>query len=181
MLRHYIGIAILSILVILTSGIGMSIFGTPIENRKVRYDEVRLRDLGNIKTSVEAYFQDNLGLPSTLEQLVAVRPKTAKPYLKKQPLDPRSKSTYDYKIRSKQQYELCATFETSSEAIQKRKTGVQDLSENYSDSYTQDSSHPAGLHCFSYTIPGYLLERRTTTAPNQYLPQEFPQSTSSAF
>lgn len=181
MVRHVAGIILLTLLVFLVGGVGLYIAGTPGESRALRYDQVRLQDIGKLKSAIEAYFQDNFALPTSLNQLLQITGKTAQPYIKKEPKDPKSKTDYLYKVKAVSQYELCATFDTSSEEIQKRKTGIEGLLSdvNY---YGQDQSHPKGFYCFTYSIPTYLFERQRQNPRNQLRYEDlYPQSTTSAF
>lgn len=161
MLKHVIGIVLLSILVLIAGGVGLYIAGSPIERRSVRYDEIRLRDLDKIKSAIDIYSQDNQQLPSSIYQLLDNRPKTGKPYLKKELKDPMTKSSYSYRAIDKNRYELCAVFETSSEDIQKRKTGIEETASNlsYYDIYGDDKSHPKGSYCFTKTVAQYLFQK----------------------
>ena len=150
---HYIGIAILTLIIFVVGGFGIHIAGSPTENRSVRYDQIRLRDLDTLTSAVNYYYQDNYKLPTTISQLSGNRIKTGTPYLKKQPKDPKTKSNYDYKVLSITSYELCATFDTSSEDIAQRKTGTTESLSDYSSYYGEDKSHPKGHFCFTKKTP----------------------------
>lgn len=183
MLKHYIAVLVLTIVILVVAGVGLHIAGSPAESRALRYDQIRLRDISRIKGAIEAIYQDNLKLPASLDQLLVVRPKTAQPYLKKLPTDPKNKTAYVYKGGYAATYDLCATFDTSSEDIQKRKTGDRESGSAYLDYLGGDNSHPAGYYCVSYTIPEYLLydrqNQKSRTQPG--LEELYRQSTASAF
>ena len=180
MIKHAIGISILTVVVILAGIIGIYIAGSPMENRSVRYDEIRIRDLNNIQTAVNSYYQDNYQLPSAINQLLGNRIKTGLPYLKKEPKDPKSKVNYSYRIVTTTNYELCATFDTSSENIQQRKTGISESLSDYSSYYGEEQSHPKGKYCFTKTPPAYLQRQSTPTRELNYEDLS-PQATPSAF
>lgn len=180
MIRHFTGIFLLTVLVLIVGGVGIYIAGSPIENRNVRYDEIRLRDLDTIRAGVESYYQDNYQIPGTLSQLLGKRIKTEMPYLKKEPKDPKTKKGYEYKAVGATKYELCATFDTSSESIQQRKTGLEETLGDYSSYYGEDRSHPKGHYCFTKTISVYLQEQSNQRNELRY-EDFYPQSTSSAF
>lgn len=179
MIKHLVGILFLTLIILIVGGVGVYIAGSPIENRNVRYDQIRQRDLDMIKRAVESYYQNNFNLPASIDQLLGNNIKTGMPYLKKLPTDPKTKENYTYKISDAMDYELCATFETSSEAIAKRKTGI-DESLSESSYLGEDRAHPKGYYCFTKKIPYYLNEQ--SNSKNQLRYQDsYPQATSSSF
>ncbi len=188
MFKHLILIVVLALLVLGAMGFAIHLSGTPMENKAIRYDEIRMRDFRSIKTGIENYYQDNLRVPSTLEQLTAVRVKIKMPYMKKIPKDPATKTAYTYTPAGTAQYKICATFETSSSEIEKRKTGILD-SLTSTELYGEDSSHPKGNFCFTRAVSSYLQDQygsgssRYNNIPNlRQLPQESPmESTGGAF
>lgn len=160
MIKHIVGIFVLSILVIAVGIYGIKLSGTPSENKAVRYDDVRIRDFSNIKTAIESYYQDNFRLPASLDLLLVQRAKTTVPYLKKVPSDPKTKLTYTYTPLNTTQYKICGTFETSSDSISKRKTGIDPSEVNNNLYGGEDTSHPKGDYCFTRIISAYLQESR---------------------
>src|SRR3989338_3079737 len=180
MIRHIIGIVILTVVIVVVGVWGVYISGSPMENRNIRYDEIRLRDLDRITTAVNSYAQDNYRLPVTINQLLGNRPKTGLPYLKKEPKDPKSKVNYSYRIVTTTSYELCAVFDTSSESIQQRKTGISENLSDYSSYYGEDKSHPKGRYCFTKTTHEYLQRQSNPTNGLNYQ-DLYPQATPSAF
>lgn len=154
-LKHLIVIFVLTIAVIVVIGFGIHLSGTPSENKAVRYDGIRVNDFASLKAAIENYYQDNYRLPSSLGELLVVRSKTGIAYLKKEPKDPMTKTSYQYLPVNQTQYKLCATFETSSDEIAKRKTGIVDNLADIS-SQIEDNSHPRGSFCFTRTISQYL-------------------------
>lgn len=158
MSKHFVLLAVLTFLVLAAVGFGIQLSGTPMENRAIRYDEIRMSDFNSIKTGIESYYQDNLRVPATLEQLTAIRIKTKMPFMKKIPKDPATKTVYTYTPAGTAQYKICATFETSSSEIEKRKTGILD-SLTSSELYGEDRSHPKGNFCFSRSVASYLQDQ----------------------
>lgn len=189
MIKHIVAIVILTIVVIAVGIYGIKLSGTPSENKAVRYDEIRIRDFGSIRTAIESYYQDNVRLPASLDLLLAKREKTLTPYLKKLPTDPKTKLAYSYTPIGTAQYKICATFETSSDSISQRKTGVDPVELNSALYGGEDTSHPKGDHCFDRTISTYLQQQYDsgTLRSNSVLDTSSPppaapiQSTSSAF
>lgn len=182
MIKHLIAVFLLTILVLIVSGVGLYLAGSPGENRSVRYDEIRLRDLDRLKNAIDSYYQDNYQLPTTISQLLSNRVKTDLPYIKKEPKDPQSKAGYVYRIIDETKYELCATFATASEDIAKRKSGFVPAFSDYSYT-TDDRSHPKELHCYSHTPPDYLLNQQNNLRDYYNTPVPLPEeeATESAF
>ncbi|OGD84353.1 hypothetical protein A2165_03695 [Candidatus Curtissbacteria bacterium RBG_13_40_7] len=186
MKAHLIGILILTVIILVVSGFGINIAGSPTENRNVRYDKVRLRDLSTISTAVNSYYQDKYELPASLSQLATERVKTGTFYLKKQPKDPKTKSNYGYRAINTTSYELCATFDTSSEDIAQRKTGITESMSDYDSYYTIDESHPKGRYCFTKKTP-YVEKPRVPVSDYNYeedlrnYEEQYRQSSPSAF
>src|SRR3972149_8271506 len=180
MIRHIIGIVILTVVVVVVAVWGIYFSGSPMENRNIRYDEIRLRDLNTIKTAVDDYYQDYYKLPTTISPLLGNRVKMQTPYLKKEPKDPKTKVNYSYRIVTTTSYELCANFDTSSDSIQQRKTGISESLSDYSSYYGEDKSHPKGRYCFTKTTPEYLQRQSNPTNGLNYQ-DLYPQATPSAF
>jgi len=191
MLKQLIGVSLLTIVVIVAIGFGIYLSGSPIENRAIRYDEIRIKDFSTLKTGIDNYYADHFKLPSSLIELSSNRAKTDKPYIKKEPKDPQTKQSYQYQAMGAGKYEICATFETSSDDIKKRKTGLKndELDSYNSYDYDVDTSHPKGFYCIPYTVAAYLQDRyndNLQTPPgsrvNPYSSFEEPKgSTISAF
>ncbi len=94
--------------VIAAIGFGFYVAGSPQNQRAVRFDERRVQDLSSLQYQIINYWQKKNELPSTLDQLandilgIVI------------PRDPRTGAAYEYKVLGKLEFELCATFETSS-------------------------------------------------------------------
>ncbi len=132
---------------------GLFVFGTPAEQRKLRFDEQRVSDLQNIQYQVLTYWQQKDVLPQNLEalrnELIGFVP----------PTDPETEAAYEYNIKADLTFELCATFAAkgvtddttygSSKAMPLRA---------YEDIYTTEVwEHPEGRFCFERTIdPDYF-------------------------
>lgn len=171
MFKQIILILVLTILVVVAVGYGIHLSGSPSENKAVRYDGIRVQDFTSIRTAIENYYTDNSRLPSSFADLIGVRSKTGLAYLKKEPKDPKTKQSYTYQPFDLTQYKLCAVFETSSDEIAKRKTG---LSDNLTDvaSQTEDNSHPKGQYCLTKNISKYIQDNYS----NQAVPGRSQQS-----
>jgi hypothetical protein len=194
MFKHLVLIVVLTLLVFVAAGFGIQLSGSPMENRAIRYDEIRMNDFNSVKTGIESYYQDNLRVPQTLGELTADRIKTKMPYMKKIPKDPATKVDYTYTPVGTAQYKICAIFETSSSEIEKRKTGIIDPLTS-TELYGEDKSHPIGNFCFSRSVSSYLQDQygagssrinnyqnNISPPPPLSIPQDVPnESTSGAF
>ena len=87
---------------------GLVFVGTPDEARLRRIDERRVRDLGDIATSLDSYWNTNRRLPSTLDE--AARGGQASV-----PRDPVTGEPYAYRVIDDLRYELCATFDRAAD------------------------------------------------------------------
>jgi hypothetical protein len=107
---------------------GLSMLGSPAEQRSLRLDERRVTDLRMLAGAVERYWGERRELPARAEDVVDGRTTT------RLPLDPESKQVYEYRATGPGHYELCATFSRPS------------LTEEANDFW----SHAAGRRCFSF-------------------------------
>lgn len=116
-----------TVVVIITAVAGLYLSGSPAEQRLLRIDERRIRDLNQLANAVQRYWQEQGELPDTLQQLVDGR------RLSKLPVDPDSGLAYQYTAGDKK-FSLCAEF--------KRPTRETTTIEFW--------QHPAGAHCFEF-------------------------------
>lgn len=116
-----------TVVVIIVGLVGLYLSGPPAEQRLLRLDERRVRDLNQIANAAQRYWQEQGELPATLQQLVDGR------RLNKLPVDPGSGQAYQYTAGDKQ-FSVCAEFSRPTEAM----TTIE---------FWQ---HPAGAHCFEF-------------------------------
>lgn len=116
-----------TVVVIIAGVIGLYLSGSPAEQRLLRLDERRVRDLNQIANAAQRYWQKQGELPATLQQLIDGR------RLNKLPVDPDSGQAYEYTAGDKQ-FRLCAEFNRPTEAT----TTIE---------FWQ---HPAGTHCYEF-------------------------------
>ncbi len=99
-------LAVASIFVLTAIVFGFMTVGSPAQQRLMRFDERRIQDLQSIQSQVVTYWQQKEVLPATLDDL-------------KDPLvgysiprDPEFESgkEYEYSVKGKLTFELCATF-----------------------------------------------------------------------
>ncbi len=121
-------VAIAATVVVIIAGLaGLYLSGSPAEQRLLRMDERRVRDLNQLANATQRYWQEQGELPATLQQLVDGR------RLNKLPVDPDSGQAYEYTAGDKE-FSLCAGFSRPSEAT----TTIE---------FWQ---HPAGDHCYEF-------------------------------
>lgn len=87
---------------------GLTLVGTPAQQRLLQFDERRVQDLQQISYAVDSYWQRNDQLPQNLEDL------RAPTYYVGSIVDPKTGEPYEYNVHSESSYEVCATFETDS-------------------------------------------------------------------
>ena len=87
---------------------GLTLVGTPAQQRLIQFDERRVSDLQSITYNIDSYWQRNDSLPASLEDLRDPL------YSLNSFVDPKTREPYEYRVTSDTAYELCATFETDS-------------------------------------------------------------------
>ena len=107
-----------------------------------RFDQERLNDLSQISYAIDAYWNQEKRLPAALEDLKAKRDIYVRS-LK----DPRTMEAYEYRANATSTYELCASFETDSEAELARTLAQRP------DVKGQDFwKHPVGRKCYELEV-----------------------------
>ena len=108
------------------------VFGSPVTQRKLRLDSVRVSDLQSIQYQVSDYSQQKNKLPNAISDLTNLA--SSYPV----PVDPESAKgiNYEYKKTSDNSFDLCTTFSMKS---------------TVSVGGDTTWSHPAGYFCFSRT------------------------------
>jgi len=108
--------------------------GTPGQQRLVRQDERRERDLVDLKEEIEGWATRNAALPANLAAL-------ARPGVRLRTSDPFTSQPYEYKVLGERDYRLCAVFDTDSAEVERRAR------------YGRDWRHPRGRQCFDLKLP----------------------------
>jgi hypothetical protein len=116
---------------------GLTLIAPPWEARKQKLDESRVADLINISQAIERYFRANNALPASILDLFN-SPQTA-PVLRLK--DPVTGEPYEYLPGSVSDYQLCASFETS--------TGTEPLPQMTRPYIGVAWKHLAGRQCFT--------------------------------
>ncbi len=98
---------IVALVVVAAIVYGIVIIGSPASQRAKMMDDQRVNDLSNIQNQIVYSQWENKGeVPATLEALKdPISGFTI-------PTDPETKQSYEYKMISKNSFELCATFKT---------------------------------------------------------------------
>ncbi len=134
---------ITAILAVSTIVLGFVFVGTPSEQRLVRLDAQRVTDLSIIQNEVINYYSLKRTLPATLEDLTNSISGFAAP------LDPDTQAAYEYAAMSDIDFELCATFSTTTTSIEGQQASYP---EYYGSAYGQNWTHESGRVCFTRTI-----------------------------
>lgn len=140
MIKNYIGIFILSLIVIGAIIYGFSSSGSPAHVRALKFDTQRISDINSLKYNIDDYYRTNGYLPATLENARPAYNRTSAI------TDPETKKSYEYIPGSSNDYKLCAVFSVSNlNDATKQKA-------NYTY-YSNDFKHPKGYYCFSLSAP----------------------------
>ena len=130
--------SIVTFIVIVSSILwGFSVLGSPRSQRLVKYDEVKVMDLQNITNAIQSYYSVNGNLPKDFVEISTLN------YGVKQ-IDPQTQKPYEYIVKSKTQFDLCAEFNTES-----NKDDLASMTYPYGGT---SWLHSVGRHCFSQSI-----------------------------
>jgi len=164
--KHVTGIVTLFILTLAAGAYGIYVVGSPVSQQLVNADNVRIRDIQQIQSSINSYHHDIGSLPETLQLLQDAKfPGGSRPYLSVIPIDPETKKEYEYLIKNDLQYELCATFATDSEEIKAKMKSFE--VERY---YDAPVKHIAGYDCVSASV----RKTKTSSPLNEIIPPALP-------
>ena len=119
---------------------GLTLVGTPAQQRLLQFDDRRVSDLQSITYAVDSYWQRNESLPQMLEDL------RVPTYYVESISDPKTGELYEYNIISETAYELCATFETDSSEYENQAVP------RFLDRGISFWNHSAGLTCFDLEV-----------------------------
>ncbi len=138
---------IVAVVVILGSIIlGFSVIGSPASQRERRYDTQRISELQSVQWQIVNYWQQKESIPESLEDL-------KDPFSGFTiPMDPKTKTAYEYKKTGNLSFELCATFDR--EGMQNQFEGTS-MTMPMRDPYfkiNESWEHGAGRTCFDRTI-----------------------------
>lgn len=125
---------------------GFVIFGMPATQRKRRLDEERLTHLQNIQYQIFEYYRQKSELPASLDDLKS----DVTGFIP--PRDPVTQAAYEYRVTTKLNFELCATFDLPSSAGLVKGKKLPPLPES------QKWEYDSGRACFPRTIDEAFLQ-----------------------
>lgn len=147
-----------SILIFIAVVAGFFIVGSPATQRDRRFDEQRVNNLQILQTEIINYWTLKDQLPSNLDALKnsvsGFNP----------PVDPQTGRPYEYNIKSKLSFELCADFKKPS--LNRSSNAKERLPDSiYNDPYSQNWDHNVDRSCFARTIDPQLYKNRAILPP----------------
>jgi len=131
--------------------VSLFIVDSPATTRARRQDEANISKLYNIKNQIDFYYETNKKLPANLDELIGdvyhLQPETLENMV--------TKKKFEYKIISKDTYEICTDFQLSNKAV------------DNNDSYSlgkDEWPHDSGYQCVkqkavSVNMPAFDLKR----------------------
>ncbi|HSX09087.1 MAG TPA: hypothetical protein VLF93_02965 [Candidatus Saccharimonadales bacterium] len=145
--KDIVAIVYITLLSVIAVVYALSIIPSPNTEQIIARDHKRIADLGDIKSAVDYYYQQNNILPPSLAELTtqAYSPSTS---LEKN--DPKTHEPYEYTVTSSYSYSLCATFETDS--TKEQPNSYDTTAEDYSI-YDNQFNHGIGHSCFTEKEP----------------------------
>lgn len=132
---------------------GFSVLGTPQSQRMLRYDSQKVSDLQNTQWQIVNYWQQKGKLPVALADLEDPISGFVVP------IDPQTKSSYEYKKTGTLSFDLCAEFNKMSQ-----NSAAPEAQMVYPEPMGKPGEtwqHEAGRHCFSRTIDPQLYPVRS--------------------
>lgn len=131
--------------VLLSIALGFFVMGSPYAQKEKRFDAERVEHLRTIQYQIVYYWQAKQKLPVTLED---IKDPLSGFVL---PVDPKDQTAYEYIMKGKLSFQLCATFsrETPKGAGLE---GYPTPAYPYKDAMSENWQHGAGKVCFDRTV-----------------------------
>ncbi len=130
---------------------GFFVVGSPFTERAKRFDERRVQNLQTLQYEIINFWQAKETLPASLDELRD----DIRGFVP--PQDPKTNEAYPYRVISEQQFELCATFNTSNKesasSVNKR---IPVITPDGYAPYVETWLHEPGEMCFTRTIDSDL-------------------------
>ncbi|MFH1098479.1 MAG: DUF5671 domain-containing protein [Candidatus Uhrbacteria bacterium] len=139
--------------------VGFVVLGSPQLERARRFDLQRLEHLQGIQWQIVNHWQSTETLPASISELRD----DISGYIP--PVDPETKTPYEYRVVGERQFELCATFRTSAiaqDAFTGRKPAPYSVNE-LGEYYTWP--HEADRTCYARTIDPQLYPLKDSAKP----------------
>ncbi len=134
---------------------GIVLIGPPSEQRKLRMDERRVKDLQRIASDLDGYFEAHQSLPKSLQDT------TKTPVIFGITNDPQTGAAYGYQstgaVSRTPTFQLCATFELATP----EDIAVPVLPNSRYGRWP----HPAGRFCYDLRVPARFDNASGLTAP----------------
>ena len=119
---------------------GMTLVGSPGEQRALQFDQRRISDLQQISSAVQVYWEQQKKLPQGFDDL-----KQQQFTYIESVQDPETQVPYEYRIMGEKTYELCAVFATDSSQVEtKTRTPTPFSAEQW--------NHGIGRACFAREV-----------------------------
>ena len=134
--RIFAGIVVATVLSAVVYG--LTLVGTPTQQRLLQFDERRVSDLQQITFAIDSYWERNKEVPEILGDLLDAR------YYVPSITDPKTGEPYEYIVLTKDMYQLCAAFETDTASSQ-----YQEKPRAFSEELW---NHAAGRVCFTLEV-----------------------------
>lgn len=151
---------LLGVLCAVLVGSSFMIAGTPVSQRSLNFDKIRMSNFSDLKYKIETFYRNNKRLPASLQEITVIN---------NSPIsittDPETKQQYTYMATGTNGYSLCTIFSTDSQ---------QTVNEDYIYSYNENVNlrHIKGYDCIEYILPSHLL-----ITPTRYIYRGTPTPT----
>ena len=134
----FLGIVIFSVLAAVVYG--MTLVGSPAEQRQLQFDQRRTSDLQQLASAIDTYWTQKDALPKGFDDL-----KNQSFTYIQSVRDPETGESYEYYVTGEKTYELCAVFATDSARYEmKTKTPFPFSTEQW--------NHAKGRACFAREV-----------------------------
>jgi hypothetical protein len=142
---------------------GFFVAGSPFAERLRQFDERRIADLSSIQWQIIEYWQSKAMLPPSIGELRD----DIRGFVP--PRDPETNDPYEYRIKGKSVFELCAVFRTGSDGDGTVGRSQPAFRDPYG--YSESWSHGEGRTCFERSIdPDRFPPHQKSDAPFTIVP-----------
>ena len=133
--------------VVLAVGYSIFLTGSPITQRLLQADQLRVSNLQQISFAIDEYWARNQKLPEMLGEL-----QDSRYYFVESIADPITKEPYEYQVLGEKQYELCAVFDLASA---ESRAGLR-----FPSKVSKVWEHGVGRTCFELEIQPRIVPQR---------------------
>ena len=150
-------------LVMIMIVVGFFVVGSPFKQRDIKFDQRRVNDLQNIQWQIVNYWQQKQKLPAELSDLNDA----ISGYIS--PVDPVAGVAYEYRVTGTTSFELCGTFQRTSDEDINMRSGKYSVPVVYPEAPASapdnNWQHDMGRVCFSRTIDPDLYPPQQRVKP----------------